>query len=298
MPYVIFAAVCLLWGSSFILMKKAGLALGPISLGGWRVTSGAAVLALIWWRERDRLRIERRHILPMVVAGVVTFAWPYALQPYFIFRHGSAMMGMMVAFVPVLTIVVSMPMLGVYPTRRQIFGVVGGLLCLGLILADGLDRNIPWTSLALATTVPLCYAVGNTYIRLRLPGVSPLPITTISLASAGAILLPLSQFHAQLAKWELDDPQVTIGSHDWWVGIAALGVLGVLGTGLATYLFNKLIVDEGPLFAGMTTYLIPIGAIFWGSIDREPITVRQLAAITGVLVMVALVQYGSARSAT
>ena len=48
MSYVIFAAVCLLWGSSFILMKKAGLALGPISLGGWRVTSGAAVLAAIW----------------------------------------------------------------------------------------------------------------------------------------------------------------------------------------------------------------------------------------------------------
>ena len=52
-----------------------------------------------------------------------------------------------------------------------------------------------------------------------------------------------------------------------------------------------LINNKGPLFAGMVTYVIPLGAIFWGMLDGEEITRTQLVAMTGLLFTVALVQW-------
>ena len=131
MPYLLFLLVCFIWGSSFILMKKAGLVFGTFGVGAGRVAGGAAVLALLWWWNRHRWPIERRHFGPLLVVGLVCYSWPYALQPYLIGLHGSGFIGMTVAFVPLLTILVSAPMLGVYPTRRQLLGVLGGLACMG-----------------------------------------------------------------------------------------------------------------------------------------------------------------------
>ena len=59
-----------------------------------------------------------------------------------------------------------------------------------------------------------------------------------------------------------------------------------------------MILTEGPLFAGMTTYVVPVLAILWGSLDHESISLQQMAAIAGVLAMVMLVQTGPRRKAT
>jgi len=78
------------------------------------------------------------------------------------------------------------------------------------------------------------------------------------------------------------------------VAVFCMLMLGVVGTGLGTWMFNSLVQNQGPLFAGMVYYLVPIGAIAWGWIDREPITGLQLVALVGILAMVAVVQYGAA----
>ena len=76
--------------------------------------------------------------------------------------------------------------------------------------------------------------------------------------------------------------------------VASLAFLGIVGTGLGTYMFNKLVVEHGPLFAGMVTYLVPVGALVWGWLDHETVTPLQLAALTGIFLMVGIVQYGAA----
>ena len=69
----------------------------------------------------------------------------------------------------------------------------------------------------------------------------------------------------------------------------------MLGTGLAISMFYRLIRDHGPLFAGMVTYLVPVGAVMWGWADAERVTATQLVALAGVFISVAVVQYGAAR---
>jgi hypothetical protein len=66
---------------------------------------------------------------------------------------------------------------------------------------------------------------------------------------------------------------------------------------LLTRLFNHLIREHGPLFAGMVTNLVPVGALIWGWIDHEQVTPQQITALAGLIVMVTLVQYGAAAAA-
>ena len=75
-------------------------------------------------------------------------------------------------------------------------------------------------------------------------------------------------------------------------------VHGVLGTGLAMFLFNVLIHGHGPLFAGMVTNLVPVGALLWGWSDGEKVTMTQVKALVGLLLMVTLVQYDAAHRPT
>jgi drug/metabolite transporter (DMT)-like permease len=84
---------------------------------------------------------------------------------------------------------------------------------------------------------------------------------------------------------------------DWMSAAAALLFLGIVGTGLATLLFNKLIREQGPLFAGMTTNLVPLGAVMIAWLDAEQTTFWQIAALVGILAMVTLVQYRAASRA-
>jgi drug/metabolite transporter (DMT)-like permease len=70
-----------------------------------------------------------------------------------------------------------------------------------------------------------------------------------------------------------------------------------VGTGIGIWLFNGLIIGQGPLIASMVTYVFPLVALGWGIYDGDPPTWPQISAMAGVLAMVALVQFGSAAPA-
>jgi drug/metabolite transporter (DMT)-like permease len=279
--YVWFLCICAVWGSSFILMKRALVVFSPGDVAAWRVASGAIVLALAWWWEGRKVRWKKGELAAILYVVLVGYAWPYAIQPEIVARHGGAFGGMIVSFVPLLTVLVSVPVLGIRPTARQLAGVLGGMAFMGLLFADGLRRAIPLSDLLLAGTVPFGYATANTVIRKKLADVPPLWLTLISLCMASAVLFPVSWC------WPAPSPSA---EDRWWPAAAALGFLGVVGTGIATYYFNRLILERGPLFAGMATYLIPLGAVLWGWADQEQVTLLQLTALGGILAMVALVQ--------
>ena len=281
MHYVLFAFLSIVWGSNFILMKKATLAFGPVSIGGGRVLGGAMVLGIAWWMRRKPWPIKKLHLGSVVVLVLIAYVWPFSALPWLIKRNGSAFMGLMISLVPLLTILVSIPMLRIYPSRRQILGVLGGFGFLLLIMTDGVRRNVPVSDLAMAVSVPLCYAIANTYLKRNLSHVPAHALSIVALALAGAILVP--------AAIVLPSEVVQFNEH-FGLAVFSLTVSSLLATGVATHIFYKLIQEQGPLFAGMTAYVIPVGTIIWGWIDHEVITGTQLIALAGILTMVALVQ--------
>lgn len=207
------------------------------------------------------------------------YAVPFWIQPYVIARTGSAFAGMLLSLVPLLTIVASVPLLGVYPSVRQVAGVVGGLALMAVLMANELRTDVRMGDLILAAITPCAYATANTYVKRRFNGVPPLALTMTAMALTAAMLVPIS----------LTTEPIHVNEH-FRTALLALLVLGVLGTGLATFFFYTLIQHRGPLYAAMVAYIIPCVAVALGWLDNEVIAPSHLLVLAGILAMVALVQ--------
>ncbi len=278
----------------FILLERVTHALGPVEIALWRFGGGVAVLGFLWWWNQREYRLTRGDWAKIVFVALVFNAPPQIILPYLIGQgHGHSFFGPMVAPIPLITILVSIPLLGVLPTGRQLVGVLGGLVCMWLIVDDGFDRGMSLTFIALALTIPLSSAVCNTVIKWKLANVPAVPLTTAILLIAGLSLAPLQFSQQATDALHLANPTATPTALTW----VYLFLLGVMGTGISTAVFVWMILERGPLFAGMTTYVVPVLSLLWGQLDHERITPQQMAAIAGVLAMVALVQSGSRRVA-
>lgn len=288
MAYVYFTIVCLFFGSNFILMDRATRWFGPVEVGFGRVTSAAALLAILWATIDRRQRLRRSEIATIVGIGVLANAYPYAVQPALIASGvGHSFFGMIVSFVPLLTVLASIPLLGVRPTTKQIVGVLGGLGFVVLLMYDGNLRGIsPW-QLALAVSVPTSYAIGNTVMRRNLQAADPTPLSVMMMLVSSTALLPIVTSPGLQDQLGVAAPEPRA---EFPIAVAALVGLGVLGTGMCVWAFVRMVQDRGPLFAGMVTYVVPVIALLWGLFDGETITTRQLVAVGGILGMVALVQ--------
>ncbi|MEM7627445.1 MAG: DMT family transporter [Planctomycetota bacterium] len=301
MVYVWFVLVCLIWGGSFILMKKAAVVFGPLSIGTGRVLGGALVLGLVLaavaWRRRAREQAPRgaRAAWSWSTAGALAvvvgfgFLYPFSMQPYLIGKLGqSGFIGMMVALVPLLTIAASAVLLRTWPSVRQWAGVLAGLACMPVLFGVGRELGVAAGDVALAATVPLGYAVSNTWIKRRLSDWSPTVLTATACGAAGMFLLPAAWARegAAAAESVTQHPASAV-----WVAVGSVLVLGMLGTGVATMLFYRMIQQRGPLFAGMVTYVVPVEALLLGLADGEAVTRWQGVALGVILLSVALVQW-------
>lgn len=286
MPYFWFVVICLIWGSSFILMKRAMICLSPVEVGAGRAIGGALALAIIFFLLKQKRTVNWKDLPTLLVVVLLGFAWPHSLQPELVKQHGGAFVGMSVGFTPLFTILVSIPILGIHPTRRQIVGVIGALACMILLLFDLQRHSIPTVDILMAFSVPFAYSIANSLIRKRLKHLPPLELTLLCLVASSSVLVPLSIFIGNRRPIDLEQ----LG-----VALLAVAVLGIVGTGFATFLFNRLVQQQGPLFASMTTNLIPVGAVVWGMVDGEQISTLQIVALGGILAMVTYVQYGAAK---
>ena len=287
MAYVYFVIVSLCWGVNFLLMKNAVQFFTPGSVAVIRVTTGALVLGyFVYWRGR-RLPLSRGDLLGLSVIILLGYAWPFYIQPYLIPHCGSGLIGIMPSLVPLLTLIVAIPLLGTYPSTRQVVGVLGGLFFTVLLLNDGLNQQLKFSHLMIALTVPFCYALSNTYIRRRFCDASPVALTFWCLTASAILLSPQAIYQPLQAN--ANHSEIT-------VPILSVIALGVFGTGLALVLFTMMIQSRGPLFAGMVTYVIPVIAVIIGGLDGESIPPTRIASLLGILSMVAIVQWPRKRS--
>ncbi len=290
MTYFYFIFTCIVWGASFILMKKADVVFGPVSIAAGRVIGGTFCVAFVWYiYHRRRLwPILRRNILPLLVIAVVGYVYPFIMQPHLIGKYqDSSFFGMMICLMPLMTIIVSIPILRVYPNIWQVIGVAGGLAGILVLMGEGaINRNISSVDLVLAASVPLLYSISNVIINRWLSDLSTIALTYCAGLMSIFILLPLA-IHTESVEVSQNIPSALS------VAIACIIVLGFVGTGIATLMYFRLVQKRGPLFAGLVTYIIPFGALMWGWLDSETITATQLYAMVGILVMVAIVQYAT-----
>ena len=263
-------ALSLIWGSSFILIKKALVGLEASQLGSLRIIFSSIFIFLIAWRNIFSIKkIEWKWITISAFLGSFFPAFLFAFAEKEI---DSSVASIINSIVPLNTLILGMIIFKIESTKRQIIGVLVGLFGTYLLISSGLKLN-PDQNYNYAGLVILCsflYALNVNIIKKYLQHLSAL---TITVGHFTAIIFPavlvflFSDF--EFSSLEKDEVKTSI----FYVFILAL-----FGTALAKIIFNKLIKISSPVFASSVTYSMLIVSIFWGIVDGEKFSVYQLIA--------------------
>ena len=263
-------ALSLIWGSSFILIKKALVGLEASQLGSLRIIFSSIFIFLIAWRNIFTIKkIEWKWITISAFLGSFFPAFLFAFAEKEI---DSSVASIINSIVPLNTLILGMIIFKIDSTKRQIIGVLVGFFGTYLLISSGLKLN-PDQNYNYAGLVILCsflYALNVNIIKKYLQHLSAL---TITVGHFTAIILPavlvflFSDF--EFSSLEKDEVKTSI----FYVFILAL-----FGTALAKIIFNKLIKISSPVFASSVTYSMLIVSIFWGIVDGEKFSIYQLIA--------------------
>ena len=278
--WITFVALAIVWGSSFILMKRGLLAYTPTQVGMLRITFAAAFILGISFKKLKALR--RENVWPLLVVGIVSIVFPYLLFPLAVSKLDSGVVGILNSLVPLFTLIIGVIWFQTKVSRIAVVGIVLGFLGAVWLLLPGLEidsTKLIYGSFPIIAGVG--YAIGVNTVNRYLRDLEPMEVTVISLAFA---VVP-----ALVMIWYTD---VVVAFQASEYGLSSLGyiaIMGVAGTALANYFFNNLIKETGSLFSSSVTYAIPVVALMWGFWDGEPVGVNEVLGMVLILLGVWLV---------
>lgn len=277
--WVILIVLALIWGSSFILIKRGLLGLTPFQLGSLRIIFAAVFLLIIGFNSLKQIRQHQWKYLA-VTAFFGTFV-PVYLFSIAQTQISSSVSAILNSLTPLNTLLIGTLAFGLTFQRRQIFGVFIGLIGSLLLILNG-AANHPeqnyWYAI-LVIIAAICYALNVNLIKKYLSDLGPLSITTgnfVVLLIPAFIVLSFTEFFTKMHVPEVQHSMLFVA------------VLGVVGTGIANIIFFRLIQISSPVFASSVTYLIPVVAFFWGLLDNEMLTPIQFLGAFIVLIGVYL----------
>lgn len=277
--WLILAVLAIVWGSSFILIKKGLLGLTPIQLGAVRIFVASIVMLCIGWKHIPSIPKNKWKFL--FASSMYGIFFPAFLFAYAQTQIDSTISSILNATTPLFTLFLSVLIFGISAQKRQYFGVAIGFIgSLMLILSGAIvhaEQNY-WYAL-LAVLACVLYALNINWIKEFLSDLTPIQISMGSFAC----LLPCSII--VLLNSNLG---ATVHLETTQMSIIYTAILGICSTGLASLLFYRLIIMSSPVFASSSTYLIPVVAFVWGVFDHESIHVSQLAGALVVLLGVYL----------
>ncbi|MEU3840292.1 DMT family transporter [Streptomyces sp. NPDC028635] len=245
-----FAALSLIWGFSFLLIKVGTRGYAPFQVTLGRLVFGTAVLAAAMAVRRERLPRGPRTWAHLTIAAFLLNALPFSLFAYAELTIPSTLAGICNATSPLWGMALSLVALSEdRPTRLRVAGLGIGFLGVLTVLGawqgfSGLDAR----GTALALLASFSYPVGWIHVRRTLAGSGH---SHLSLTGAQLLLATL-----QLA---VVTPLFTgVPTHVTALPLLAVAALGALGTGLAVLIQYGLVAEVGPTTAQMVTYFIPV----------------------------------------
>ena len=271
--------LALIWGSSFILIKRGLVGLSPFQLGSLRIIFAAVFLLLIGFKSIAKIPLHQwKYISLTALFGTFIPGYLFAIAQT---QIDSSVSSILNSLTPLNTLVLGVLFFGLRFQRSQVFGVIIGLIGSALLILNGAmhhpEQNYYYAILVLIASV--CYATNVNLIKKYLSDLSPLTITTgnfLVMLVPATIILFFSGFFEVMHLYTVQH------------SILFIIVLGVVGTGIANILFFKLIQMSSPVFATSVTYLIPVVAFFWGLLDHEMLTPVQFLGAFIILIGVYL----------
>lgn len=282
--WVIYIVLCIIWGSSFILMHDSQLGLSAAQIAALRIFSAGMVFVPFAFFHFSK--IPKNKLGFVILSAVFGNLLPAFLFAEAITRLDSSLAGILNSLTPICVVVIGIFFFKDKIKSQKIVGVLTGFL--GLVLLTALPLILDKKSISLdnlgytllIVTATFLYGINVNMVGHYLKGLNPIHIATVSLAimtiPAGIMLWQQGFLHL-----DFRDPVVKKSV------LESIG-LGVAGSAIATALFYTLVQRAGILFASLVTYGIPFIALFWGFLGGEKITWVQPFCLGIILVGVYL----------
>ena len=269
--WIFLLLLAVIWGSSFILIKKSLIGLSPMQLGSLRIIITGFILFIAGFNRLKSLKsLSNRSIKWIALSGFLGTFFPAFLFAYAETEIDSAIASILNSIVPINTLLFGFLVFKITSTKRQVFGVLIGFIGEIILISNGAaihpNQNYWYALLVIAATV--MYAFNINIIKRHLQNIPPL---TIAIGNFVVLIIPA---FLVLIFSDFFSSQVLQGPN-FSLSIFYIFLLSLFGTAIAKVLFNNLVQISTPVFASSVTYMMPIVAVFWGLLDNEVLSLWQ-----------------------
>lgn len=284
LKWIYLSFLALVWGSSFILIKKGLVGLTALQVGSLRTIFAAFFLLIIGMRSLKKIKIHQWKWIAF--SGFFGTFFPAYLFSFAETEIDSAIVSILNSTTPLLSMLVGIFLFQEAFHKRKFTGVLVGLAGTTALILSGAAVNPNqnyWYSL-LVILASLFYGLNANVIKRQFQNIPALAVTTGNFV---VIMIPAIIVLTTTGFFSME----TLNAPEVHRSLLFVTILGVVGTGVALIIFNKLIQISDPVFSTSVTYLIPIVALLWGVLDAEEFTKLQLISGFVILVGVWIVNY-------
>ena len=272
-------SLSLIWGTSFILIKKALIGLTPIQLGSLRIIFSSIIIFIFAWNTLKL--INKKEWKWIIISAFLGSFFPAFLFAFAETEIDSSVASILNSLVPLNTVIIGAIVFKIASSKKQIIGVVVGLIGTYLLIDGGIQLN-PDQNYLYAGLVILCSFLYGFNVNIIKKYLNDIPAVTIAAGHFSVIFIPAIIIFS-FSGFNVDQVYdlITLKS------IGYVLILSAFGTALAKVLFNKLVQMSTAVFASSVTYSLLIVSLFWGILDGELFSINQFMAtiliVMGVL---------------
>ena len=268
--------LALIWGTSFILMKRGLLVFSAGEVGSIRVAAASLFLLPVAIMKLKDLRA--RHYPMLFASGLMGIFFPAFLFAMAQTRLESSVTGILNSLTPICTLLIGALFFQQNFRRQSIIGIVIGLAGTVILIMANSGGTITGVNGFALLVILACifYAANVNYIKFKITDLRALTITSVSLMLIGPLaIVYLFGFTEFTYKLETSDGA--------WTAFGFVLLLGFMSTSVATLLFNSLVKITSPLYTSSVTYLIPVVAVLWGLSDNEHLFPGHFAGMAAII---------------
>ena len=280
--FVVLALLSIVWGSSFILIKKALIGFDPILVGALRISiSSLAFTPILIYNLK---KVEWRKWKLFAIVGLTGSGIPSFMYAIAQTQIDSSVSGLLNSLSPIFAMVFGVMFFGITLSLKKFVGVMLGFFGASLLLLAGQEistsGNILYGLFIVVGT--MCYGISVNVVKNYFQHSPSIVVSGLSFVMIGPPAMVYIVFS--------DFTDVMISNDHAWYSLGAIAILSLLGTVLSTIIFYRLVQMSNAIFASSVAFTIPIVALFWGYLDGESLTIYHFLAMATILVGVYMIR--------
>ena len=279
--WVYLIALSLIWGSSFILIKKSLIGLSPLQVGSLRIVFSSIMIFLIAFNKIKTIQKDKwKWIAVSAIIGTFLPAFLFAFAET---QIDSAVAAILNSLVPMNTVLIGLAVFKISTTKTQSLGVIIGFIGTSVLIISGSELN-PDQNYLYSGLVIICSILYATNVNLIKKYLFDVNAVAIAAGQFFVIFIPsiIVLVYSGFFDLEFRNNDLLYDS------LLYVLLLSFFGTAMAKILFNKLIQISSPVFASSVTYSMLIVSVLWGILDGELFNINQAVATILIIIGVYL----------